>query len=228
MKRVPEAELMLDPAQALAYARADFAEPHDRCVALLTAKLPSLPVRGRALDLGCGPGDVTLRLAHRLAEWSIDALDGSPAMIALAREAAVAGAVDMRVRFIDAVLPANPPPPADYDLVFSNSLLHHLADPAVLWDVVRRSARRDAAVFVMDLLRPADEDEARALVRRYAADEPAVLQTDFFNSLRAAYRPDEVRSQLAAAELGNLSIEVVSDRHLIVWGTVMEIPAVPK
>lgn len=218
MERVPEAELMLDPEQALAYARADFAEPHGRCVALLAAKLPALPARGRALDLGCGPGDITLRLAVLLPHWSIDALDGSPAMLALAREAATAAGVGERVRFVDAVLPIDAPPRTDYDLVFSNSLLHHLADPAVLWNAVIRWRHSRGAVFVMDLLRPSSEAAAQALVRRYAADEAAVLQTDFYNSLRAAYRPEEVRGQLGAAHLGGLAVEIVSDRHLVVWG----------
>ena len=217
MERVPEAELMLDPEQALAYARADFAEPHGRCMALLQAKWPSLPARGRALDLGCGPGDVTLRLARLLPQWSIDALDGSAAMLALAREAATAAGVGERVQFIAAVLPADGPPRADYDLVFSNSLLHHLTDPMVLWQAVLRWGRPGAAVLVMDLLRPPTDAEAQALVRRYASTEPAVLRSDFYNSLRAAYRPDEVRRQLEVANLG-LSVEIVSDRHIIAWG----------
>jgi len=219
MERVPEAELMLGAEQALAYARADFAEPHGRCMALLEAKLPALPDRGRALDLGCGPGDVTLRLARRLPQWSIDALDGSPAMLALAREAAAAAGVGERVQFVDGVLPADAPPRTGYDLVLATSLLHHLTHPMNLWDAVRRWGRHGGAVFVMDLLRPPSESEAHALVERYAAGEPAVLQIDFYNSLRAAYRPDEVRRQLAAANLGGLCVEVVSDRHLLVCGT---------
>jgi len=38
--------------------------------------------------------------------------------------------------------------------------------------------------------------------------------------LLAAYRPDEVRQQLARAGLEDLTVEVVSDRHMIVWGTL--------
>ncbi len=45
-----------------------------------------------------------------------------------------------------------------------------------------------------------------------------MLQKDFLNSLLAAYRPDEVRKQLAQQGLGQLRIEVVSDRHFIVYG----------
>jgi hypothetical protein len=48
--------------------------------------------------------------------------------------------------------------------------------------------------------------------------EAELMRRDFANSLRAAYRPDEIRNQLVAAGLGSLTLDVVSDRHLIVWG----------
>jgi hypothetical protein len=102
--------------------------------------------------------------------------------------------------------------------LFSNSLLHHLADPLVLWEAVRRWSRAGAAVFVMDLLRPASESHARQLVEEYAIGEPEVLRRDFFNSLLAGYRPDELRQQLRHFGLGHLTPEVVSDRHWLVAG----------
>jgi hypothetical protein len=47
---------------------------------------------------------------------------------------------------------------------------------------------------------------------------PRLLRRDFYNSLLAAYRTDEVRAQLEIAGLGHLESETVSDRHFIVWG----------
>jgi ubiquinone/menaquinone biosynthesis C-methylase UbiE len=220
VKRVPEPELMLDPDQARAYAAADFAEPHERFVALLREKLSGLPAAGRALDLGCGPGDPTLRLARALPGWQVDAVDGSPAMLALAREAAARARLAARVRFHEARLPEPPAALAEqrFELVLSNSLLHHLADPAALWESLRRFAAPGGSVFVMDLLRPPSREAARALVARYAAAEPEVLRRDFLHSLLAAYRTDEVQGQLRRAGLGGLACEVVSDHHWIVWG----------
>ncbi len=217
MERVPEPELMLDPAQAAAYAAADFAEPHARFVAVLLARHATLPPRGRALDLGCGPGDVTFRLARALPAWHIDALDGSPAMLELARRA-TEPTLRHRVRFHAATLPEEGPPDTAYDLVMSNSLLHHLHDPSVLWSAVIRWGAPGGAVFVMDLRRPDSDAAARAVVDRYASSEPEVLRTDFHHSLRAAYRPEEVRLQLAGGVLAHLHVETASDRHLIVWG----------
>ena len=90
MERVAEPELMDDEAQAQAYAAADFAEPHDRFVSLLRETLPALAPRGCALDLGCGPADVTLRFARAFPGWRVDGIDGSAAMLNLGRAAVAA------------------------------------------------------------------------------------------------------------------------------------------
>ena len=59
---------------------------------------------------------------------------------------------------------------------------------------------------------------AHRLVEHYSGDEPEVLKQDFYLSLLAAFEPEEVEEQLAAAGLSGLSVKVVSDRHLIVFG----------
>jgi SAM-dependent methyltransferase len=220
MDRVPEPELMLGRDQARAYAAADFEEPHSRFITLLQQKLPDLPTDGRALDLGCGAGDIAIRFARAFPAWIVDAVDGSPAMLDLARQAAIESGLDSRIRFSERLLPRDAPPAVDCDLVFSNSLLHHLADPATLWSSVRSCSHSASAVFIMDLLRPASPVEARALVERYAGGEPDLLRTDFYNSLLAAYRPREVLELLERSGLSQLECDVVSDRHWIVWGRV--------
>ncbi|MCC6302840.1 MAG: class I SAM-dependent methyltransferase [Gammaproteobacteria bacterium] len=217
MKRVPEPELMEDEAQARAYSEADFSEPHAMFVRLCGEAWAGRAPRGRMLDLGCGPGDVTVRLAERFPLFTIDGVDGSEAMLGYGAERVRRHGLEDRVRLIRGHLPACPLP-GGYDAIVSNSLLHHLSDPAILWDTVRRCARPGAAVFVMDLMRPEDEAAAQALTERHAAGAPAVLRRDFFHSLLAAYRPEEVRAQLAGAGLEDFAVRAVSDRHLVVSG----------
>ena len=220
MKRVPEPELMLAEEQARAYAAADFQEPHDRFVALLQEKFPELPPSGHALDLGCGPGDISRRFARAYAAWAVDGIDGSPAMLKIGQRQIIQAGLSARIRLHQRVLPTDWAPQRTASLIFSNSLLHHLHDPLVLWNSIQQWGEKGANVLVMDLMRPPSREEATALVDQYAAGEPEVLRTDFFNSLLAAYRPDEIRTQLRCAGLDHLQLEVVSDRHFIVWGSM--------
>jgi len=214
MQRSPEPELMLDEEQVRAYANADFEEPHSHFMELLTGRFGSFPEQGCALDLGCGSGDISRRFAAMFPGWQIDGIDGSAAMLTAARAMTPR---DAAIRYIEARLPA--PPTGRYDTIISNSLLHHLADPAVLWSTIRAGTNPGCRVFVMDLLRPGDRATARAFVARYAADEPPVLQNDFFHSLLAAYDLQEIREQIHQAGLC-FRVEAVSDRHVVAWGHV--------
>jgi hypothetical protein len=103
-------------------------------------------------------------------------------------------------------------------LIFSNSLLHHLAEPLDFWRSLLEFSHAQTPIFVMDLMRPENRQIAASMVETYAAEEPSVLREDFFNSLLAAYSLDEIRTQLNQTYLSHLEIEVVSDRHWIAWG----------
>lgn len=218
MQRIPEPELMDEAEQARAYALADFAEPNERFVGYFETNFPEIRT-GNVLDLGCGPGDIVLRLASRHPGLVVHGLDGSAAMLHFASERLhESPALSGRVQFIEGVLPGVTLPLAAYDAVVSNSLLHHLHDPAVFWRALRDAGRPGAAVLVMDLFRPASLAAATALVAQYAAHEPEILQRDFLASLCAAFEPAEVQQQLASCGLDALRMTAVSDRHLLISG----------
>jgi len=218
MKRIPEPELMDEFEQARAYANADFNEPNERFVGHFDGEFPGLQ-KGAVLDLGCGPGDIVLRLAQRHPGLTVHGLDGSHAML----EFGAARLWDMhdlqgRVQFVEGILPGAQLPLPRYDAIVSNSLLHHLHDPLILWQSVRELGAPGAAVLVMDLFRPESAGAAQEIVEAYAGEEPEVLKRDFFNSLCAAFEPGEVRDQLRACGLDGLEVRTVSDRHLLVVG----------
>ena len=218
MQRILEPELMDEAEQARAYALADFAEPNERFVGYFEAYCGGLTA-GTVLDLGCGPGDIVLRLATRHPDLVVHGLDGSAAMLHFASERLhETPALSGRVQFVEGVLPGATVPLPGYDAVISNSLLHHLHEPRLFWDAVREAGKPGAAVLVMDLYRPPSEQAARAIVEQYAGGEPEVLKRDFFASLCAAFEPDEIRAQLRDGGLDTLDIRTVSDRHVLVTG----------
>lgn len=217
MKRIPEPELMDDPEQARAYAGADFSEPHQAFVERYAQRFPRHRPR-RVLDLGCGAADVTIRFARAHPGCDLTGVDGAPAMLALARDAITRVELDHRVHLRAVRLPDKTLAQHVFDTVISNSLLHHLADPQVLWRAVVDCAEPGAAVFIMDLRRPNTREQAGRLVQEYSGNEPEVLRRDFFNSLLAAYRPEEISAQLARANLSCLQVEGVGNRHVVVHG----------
>jgi SAM-dependent methyltransferase len=217
IQRVAEPELMDDADQARAYSEGEFADAHDAFVALVHDRCG--PMAGLVLDAGCGPADPTVRFARANPEARIVAVDASPAMLSLAAQRVRAAGLAARITLEQRWLPDPELNARRFEGLISNSLLHHLADPAALWDTAAACLAEGSPVVVMDLVRPDGLADVEALVERYAAGAPEVLRTDYRNSLRAAYRLDEVRDQLARAGVGHLKVEQVTDRHLLVSGS---------
>jgi ubiquinone/menaquinone biosynthesis C-methylase UbiE len=218
MQRIPEPELMNDPAQALAYARADFSEPHSRFIEQFRSCFPRWTGQGYVLDLGCGPGDICQRFARAYPHAQIHGIDGAAAMLNIGRDDLQHAQLADRVQLIEGYLPGAALPRAQYDAVISNSLLHHLYEPHVLWKSILRYAATGAPVFIMDLRRPDTEQAVAALVKLYAENEPDILRHDFHCSLLAAYRTEEIQTQLHTAGIDWLTVSALGDRHVTVHG----------
>lgn len=208
---------MDEAGQALAYAEADFSASNELFVDLFKAQCPE-SFSGEVIDLGCGPADIPIRFAGAYPNCRVDAIDGAQAMLDLAAAAIEEQQLDKQISLHCQYLPAMDLDRAHYDAVLSNSLLHHLNDPADLWLSIAHCARPGASILVMDLLRPEDEILVDELVAIYAVDAPEVLRVDFRNSLFAAYTLQEVAHQLEAAGMGHLEVSQVSDRHLAISG----------
>jgi cyclopropane fatty-acyl-phospholipid synthase-like methyltransferase len=218
MERIPEPELMIEPEQVLAYGLADFEEPHSNFINLLREFCPDPESINTILDMGCGAGDITRRLVRAFPNAGIDGIDGSSEMLKFARQVAEGRhEPGLRIRFMHETVQEFEPD-RSYDLITSNSLLHHMHNPFHFWKAVVRASSSGTYVFIMDLLRPDTTDEARKLVEHYSPDEPEILKRDFCNSLLAAFEVDEVKLQLGEAGLGYFKVERVSDRHMVVCG----------
>jgi len=228
MERSCEPELMEEAAQALAYAEADFTGSDQAFVESILERLQATSVvPARVVDLGCGPGNISFRLAESLPACPLLAIDGAAAMLepALQRQQAQPLRWPL-LRFLKACLPLEPgtlaalPPlfQPPFQLLVSNSLLHHLHEPDVLWHALRRLGAPGSLVVLRDLRRPENSDAVEALVARHAATAPTVLQRDYRASLHAAFRPEEVEAQLRRAGLTGLHVQAVEDRYLDVSG----------
>ncbi len=218
MERVLEPEVMDDPEQVLAYAQADFEQENQGFVDKFFTLYPDLE-HPHIVDLGCGPGDIPLRVARRHTTCTITGIDASQPMIDYAQRVVQQAGFQDRIQFLcqrfqDVSLPS----PAG--ALISNSLVHHVPNPLRFWYCVKTWVKPGAPVLVMDLLRPDNPETAQAIVDEHAADEPEQLRKDYYHSLLAAFTEDEVAVHLAELNLSRLMVDVPDDRHWIVYGRV--------
>ncbi|WP_436531174.1 class I SAM-dependent methyltransferase [Actinoplanes sp. HUAS TT8] len=102
------------------------------------------------LEIGCGPGDLLLRLARREPRAELTGIDPDPAALRKARRKA--GRHGLPVRFAPAYADDLPFPDDSFDRVLSSYMLHHLdADQQVAAvREVRRVLRPGGELHVVD------------------------------------------------------------------------------
>ena len=127
-----------DPSRDPSHPRDWDAATYDRVADPMTrwgtTVLERLPLTGHetVLDAGCGSGRVTERLAERLPDGQVIALDGSPAMVDSARErlARFGDRIEYVVADLGAPLPI---PDGSLDAVLSTATFHWVPDHDALF-----------------------------------------------------------------------------------------------
>jgi len=218
MNRTPEPELMNAEDQAAAYAAADWSESHGKIPGYFRERFPGFS-GGKVLDLGCGAADVTIRFVKAYPNVTAVGVDGSEAMLEFGRRHIREAGLESRIVLKKSYLPDAALETRAFDAILCNSLLHHFADPVLLWKTASLCAKPGAPVLIVDLVRPPDDEAVVRIVSEQAQDAPAILQRDFIASLRAAYSTDEVRQQLREAGLPGFHVDQVDELHFVAWGT---------
>src|SRR3989440_1932740 len=111
--------------------------------------LPHLRPGLSLLDVGCGPGTITVDLAARVAPGRVTAMEVSADALRLAREhveASGPGGVD----FVVADVHALDLPDGGFDVVHAHQVLQHLADPVRALTEMRRVCRPGGLVAARD------------------------------------------------------------------------------
>lgn len=226
MPRQPEPEYMDEAAEADAYALSDFSEVNQAFVERLLELVPTAEALD-VIDLGTGPGDIPVRLCLARPGWHVVAVDASAAMLSIAGKAAQeADLIDLptgqagRIELVQADARETGLPPHSFDVLFSNSILHHINDTAAFWKELKRLAKPGATMFLRDLARPATATAARKIVDTYGQVGPELMREEFYRSLLSSYTPEEVCTQLAEAKLDCLEVKMVTDRHMDIFGTL--------
>lgn len=111
--------------------------------------LPFLKPDMRILDVGCGPGTITVDLAARVPHGHVTGLDAAASVLDSAR--AHAEAHDTRnIEFIAGDAYALPFPDETFDVVHAHQVLQHVADPVGLLREMRRVTKAGGIVAARD------------------------------------------------------------------------------
>ena len=210
LQRVLETEVMDTWEDALEYDAMDFTEVNT-AFALRAKELG--PPSGMVLDCGTGTARIPILIAHQNPNVRIVAIDLSLNMLkkgnANVADAGLTGAISVRRVDAKSLTFSN----ASYDMLISNSLIHHLPDPLSFLKEINRVIKPYSGVLIRDLIRPDNLGIVDQLVKKYAGDCNDRQQKLYRDSLHAAFTLKEAAEFLAASGIEGATVVQSSDRH---------------
>jgi len=217
LPRVLEPEVMDTAEEALDYDRMDHGTVNLRFVAdfLAAAKSHGIPLDSgsRLFDAGTGTARIPIVLVQAGCAAQIVAADAAAEMLILARENIHRAGLASHISPVQRDCKALPEAAETFDAVISNSIIHHIPAPGLVFAECWRILQTGGLLFVRDLLRPDTEDDVEQLVRLYAGTESARQQQLFRQSLHAALTVEEVAGLLEPLGVRGDSVQPTSDRH---------------
>ena len=210
LQRTLEPEVMDDAAEAAAYDAMDHSAVNDAFVAdLIAAGWTDQHV----LDLGAGTALIPIAMCRANPRGTVTAVDAAVSMLSVARDNVETAGLASRIQLL--LVDAKEAPFADgaFELVASNSIIHHIPQPEGVFREAVRVTAEDGLLFFRDLLRPGSVGELDELVQRYAGDESPAARKMFADSLAAALTVAEVQAIVSSLGFAPGGVQATSDRH---------------
>ncbi|MGA9380146.1 MAG: class I SAM-dependent methyltransferase [Phormidium sp.] len=210
MQRVLEPEVMDSWEEAVAFDAMDFTEIN---AAFAQRAIALAPTRAKVLDAGTGTARIPLLLCQQRPQWQITGIDLAENMLKIGAEHIKKAGLQPQI-ILDLVDAKQLPYPNEYfDLVISNSLVHHLPDPLPFLQEIKRVLKPKGAILIRDLIRPANPETLDTLVESIGTEYDSHQKQLFADSLHAAFTLNEVNQLIFQAGLQDVNIYQSSDRH---------------
>jgi SAM-dependent methyltransferase len=241
--RVLEPEVMDTAAEARDYDAMDHGAVNARFCDDFLMFASELEPRGqpalgrrtpRVVDFGTGTALIPIELCRRAAGFVVVAIDLAQHMLDLARDNVARAGLAERVLLERVDAKGTPYEDGAFGATISNSIIHHIPEPARCLAEMWRVTAKGGLLFVRDLHRPDGDAEVDRLVALYAgnprgeppADPARVASYEnqralFRASLCAALTVAEVAAMVAPFGVPASAVNMTSDRH---WTLAFEKP----
>ena len=221
IERILEPEVMDDKLEAEEYDRMDFTDVNTD-FAILASKLGDSNSQIKVLDIGTGTARIPIILSELRPQWQILGVDLASSMLDLGHKNIAQARKSKRIslQLIDGK--KMPYEDNSFDLVMTNSLVHHIPNPLDLLLEIDRIVKYDGSILIRDLLRPNSIDEIETIVQEANLDYSPRQQQLFYDSLHAALTLEEIQKCVHQVGWYNAQVHQSSSRHWTVTSGGMQ------
>jgi len=217
MERIPEPEAINDREDVLAY---------DRIVQATFGWMEKIQIKEtlrflratagkecKILDIGCGTGRLAVGVVKRKPGCRFFLVDFSLTMLEVASKNIQKNSVSHRVFLSQADGKCLPFNDKTFDAVICVHVLHHLKNPAEVLREIGRVVKDDGAIAIVDLIRPSSRLVTKLVVCSLGVFYDKVMKLGYYNSLNAAFTPEEYSQMLKEAGLKKCKFSIIFPHH---------------
>lgn len=196
--------------EAIEYDAMDFAEVN---AAFAQSTIGLAPSSGLILDAGTGTARIPILICQQRPQLQIIGIDLAKNMLDIGAKNVEQAGLQKQICLELVDSKQLPYPDRHFDMVISNSLVHHLPDPLPFFLEIKRLLKPNGAIFIRDLIRPVNEATMNNLVESIGTEYSEHQKMLFRDSLHAALTLDEVNELVYKAGLKGVNVYQSSDRH---------------
>ena len=154
--------------------------------------------KGKALEIGPGPGYLGLEWLKKTDGTKLYGVEISPDMIRLAEKNSSKYGLSNRVSYRRGDASSIPFADSEFNAVFSNGSLHEWSKPIDAFNEIHRVLKPAGRFFISDLRR-----DMFFVVRwfLFINTKPRAIRPGFVTSIEASYTPAELRELVASSRL---------------------------
>lgn len=167
----------------------------------------------KVLDIGTGTARIPILMCQQRPQYLITGIDLAQSMLIIGQRNVAAAQLTQRIKLERVDSKRMPYPDLEFDMLVSNSLVHHLPDPLSFFGEVKRIIKPGGAMLIRDLIRPENDQIVNELVAKIGADYDPHQQQLFQDSLKAGLTLAEVQELIDRVGLIQVKLAQSSDLH---------------
>ncbi|MHA1269269.1 MAG: class I SAM-dependent methyltransferase [Candidatus Helarchaeota archaeon] len=183
---------------------------HNKVIAKLKKYNPS----GKLIDVGCGSGNVIIKIAKRYPSLELIGIDISSQILELAKKKANLNKVEDKIQFKIGNADNLPISDSSVDFVISTLSMHHWTDPIKVLEEICRVLKNDGIFIIFDFRRDSRKFFYGFLkfVTKVIVPKPLKKVNEPLGSLKSSYTLNEVLELV-----NNISLQNIEINSFLAW-----------